>query len=310
MNSVDLAAGRASPSDPVETVATTVVVVALLGGAATEQCVNAIRQSGANYVVVDQSGGCFDASGRILKRGSGATSVPARRRLGLEVVTTPYVAFLEDTVLPDVTWLKAVAPVLSQPGVAGVGGPVRIADALKPACRALGLCEYGRFQPAWFMKLATGDRTPGGEAAVCALPGANFAFRTQDLRAAMPQAGDIMIDNEIFERLRDNGLLLAFAPAMAVTYAQRHDAGARLSTRYIHGRIYASRLRSSKLMTATKALMLPLVLFARSFREATPSMRRDVATMFWVAAQHIAWSAGEFVGAIFGAARGDLEHWN
>lgn len=293
----------------------TVVIVALLGGAALDRCMAAVSRLGIAFLVVDRMGHCLDSSGHDLGEGCGLASVPARRRCGAETVRTPFVAFLEDTVVPCATWVAAIVPVLEQHRVVGVGGPVSISHSLPSKYRALGLCEYGRFQEHRFQRLATTARTSGGQIGVSALPGANFAFRTRELLAAMPKPDDLMVDNEIFARLEHSGFQLAFEPAMSVVYSEPHPAGAALAARYNHGRIFASRILAGgslahRAKVALKSLALPFVLFSRSFREAPQKLRHAPMTMFWVAAQHAFWSAGEFAGAVFGAAPDGLERWS
>ena len=71
--------------------------------------------------------------------------------------------------------------------------------------------------------------------------------------------------------------------------------GARLKTRFDHGRIYGSS-QTRWASTAAKALLLPAVLTARTLRQPGRG-GLSASTLGWLALQHTAWAAGEFTGA-------------
>jgi hypothetical protein len=272
----------------------TVIIVALIGGEALDACLAAVRRQSRNCLAVHRDGAIVDAEGRTLGIAD-RLDVPAKRRSVVELVTTPLVALLEDTVVPGSGWADAIAAAFRQRQVVACGGPVLIAEGLPPQTRALTLSEYGRYH----------DRQPAGE--VAALPGCNFAFRREPLLEAMHGA-DGLVDLPVFGRLREAGGKLAWAPDMAVTFAHAFPEGARLKTRFDHGRIYASRNAGlfSRTVTAAKALFLPAVLTARSLRQAQST---SVSTLGWLLLQHSAWAAGEFAGALMGPSRKGLSQW-
>jgi hypothetical protein len=268
----------------------TVVVVALLGGQALDECVDVVRAQCANVLAVQRDGTITDAEGRTVGM-VGRSDIPAKRRGGVELAPTPLVALLEDTVLPARGWADAVTSALSQKGAVACGGPVRVAQGLPPQTRALTLSEYGRYN----------DRQSAGE--VSALPGCNFAFRRDALLEAMRKSGGL-VDLPVFGRLAENGGKLVWAPEMAVTFAHPYPDGARLKTRFDHGRIYGSS-QAHRASTAAKALVLPAVLTARTLKSGPG----DLPTLAWLALQHTAWAAGEFTGALLGASRKGLGQW-
>ena len=282
----------------------TVVLIPLVGGDALTRLERSIAALGVRHIVVDRCGGCIDGLGHVLKGGADRRAVPVRRRLGAEAANTPFVAFLEDTVVPAETWLDDLLSAFAPADVAAVGGPVMVAERLPARCRALGLTEYGKYHAKF----------GGSDGSVATLPGANFAFRTAPLLAAMPEPQDALIDNEVFNRLTSHGYRLAFAPSMAVEYAEPHGEGARLSTRFNHGRLYASgacrgRGVPFRAMFVLKSLALPFVLTARQLRQVSPALRTGLAVVAWVLAFNLWWSAGELVGAAAGGARGGLDQW-
>jgi hypothetical protein len=275
----------------------TIVVVALIGGKALEECVHAVRLQSASCLAVRHDGSIVDADGRPVGVAD-RLDIPAKRRSAVELATTPLVALVEDTVVPGSGWAHAVAKSCSRKDVVACGGPVIIAEDLPARTRALTLSEYGRYN----------ERHAAGE--VSALPGCNFAFRRDALLQAM-RGSDGLVDIEVFRRLKEYGGTIVWAPAMAVTFARAFPEGARLKTRFDHGRITASLTASGPLdrvMTAAKALLLPAVLTARTLRQTGTAEFRSIPTLGWLLLQHTAWAAGEFAGALTGRSRG-VSQW-
>lgn len=276
----------------------TIAIIALVEGAPLAACIEAARGQASHLLVVGRDGTVRDGAG-IEVGHSESRDVPARRRRAAELAQTPLIGFLEDTVVLASGWSKAAGAALVWNDVGGVGGPVSIDPRLPSASRALALTEYGRFSAA-----LTGT--------VDALPGCNFAFRREALLAALPPEG--LIDNEVFDRLAAAGQRLAWAAGMAVTYCVAHADGARLATRFGHGRLFAGRRLAkaglgAKLACAAKALVLPPVLLARTLHQAGAAELRSPATLARAALQHSAWAAGEFAGALFGPPPGGTAAW-
>lgn len=277
----------------------TVVIVALLGGDALVECVGAVRTLCNNILVVRRDGVILDAEGRTIGRAE-RLDIPAKRKSAVQLATTPLVALLEDTVVPDRGWAAAVESALGESGVVACGGPVRIAGGLPASSKALALTEYGAY--------SLGRPT---EAALM-LPGCNFAFHRKTLLEAMGPDGGL-VDQIVLERMRNQVGRLAWTPGMAVTFCHANEEGARLATRFNHGRIYASsgdRLGlGRRASAAAKALLLPAVLTMRSLRHAAQARQVSVPILGWAILQHTAWSAGEFVGATLGPSPTGLEQW-
>jgi hypothetical protein len=208
------------------------------------------------------------------------------------------VALIEDTVIPRSGWARAVAEACSRKDVVACGGPVIIADQLPAPTRALTLSEYGRYN----------DRVAAGE--ISALPGCNFAFRRDALLDAM-RGSDGLVDLPVFARLRELEGKLVWAPDAAVTFSHPYPNGARLRTRFDHGRIYASSKAGafSRAATAAKSFALPAVLTARVLKVAGLAQLRSLSTLGWLFLQHTAWAGGEFVGAVAGPSPKGLGEW-
>ena len=275
----------------------TIIVVALIAGEALDACLRTVRAQSANCLVVNRDGTVVDGDGRTVGIAD-RLDVPAKRRSAVELARTPLVALLEDTVVPVSGWVDAVVHGLNQDGVVACGGPVTIADDLPAQTRALSLSEYGRFN----------DRVPAGE--VSGLPGCNFAFKREALLEAMRGSAGL-VDLEVVRHLKENGGTIFWSPAMKVGFSRAFPEGARLLTRFDHGRITASlaaRGPLNRAMSAAKSLLLPAVLTARTVRQCGFAQLRSVPTLAWLVLQHSAWAAGELTGAVLGSPRG-VSQW-
>lgn len=261
-------------------------VIGLVGGAATEKCRAALDgQAGlgrAGVITIPQTGAVGD-------------TIPARRLRALDQTDGALLALIEDTTRVDPGWLAAVLDGFRDPGVGAVWGPVRIAPDLGARFRALGRMEYGRF-----------DRS-----AAIGLPGNCMTFRRSALLAALPPEPDAtragITEHQVAARMQAQGWTILFAPEAGVRYAAADRYGARLSTRFGHGRLYAatSPARHSpagRALGAAKALLLPAVLTLRALRPAVAAAppRLWLAEAPWIMLMALAWGLGELTGHLFG----------
>jgi len=276
----------------------TVIVVAVVGGDAFRACAEAVRSQASRLLLVSHDGEITDGDGKAVGAAE-QCNIPLKRMSGAQLAATPLVALIEDMVVPEPGWAEAIESALSDPSVLGCGGPVSLAGEVPASSKALALSEYGAFNKG----------RPAGEAT--ALPGCNFAFRRDALLEAMTE-GEGLVDQLVFERLLSRGKLI-WGPKMAVSFCHANDEGARLATRFQHGRIYASASSGRGLVrrgaAAGKALLLPPVLTMRSLRNKPPGDNFSAAAFGWLMLQSTAWAAGEFVGAIFGPSSKGLSQW-
>jgi hypothetical protein len=270
----------------------TVIIVELLGGKATKQCVQAVRSQTGNLLIVRRDGSTVDEEGRLVE-GPGVTGIPAKRRRAVELARSPLVALLEDIVVPSDGWAGAVCRSFHDSAAVACGGPVQIGAELPASSRALALSEYGTYGPC---RIA---------AEVPSLPGCNFAFRRPPLLRAM-SGTEGFVDGDVFHALREDGGRMVWAPEMSVTFSHPFPEGARLKTRFDHGRLYGSSSKS-RALSAAKAPLLPMVLTARAIgaRNSLPGL----STIGWLLLQQTAWAAGEFVGALAGLPKGGFARW-
>ncbi len=279
----------------------TVIIVALLGGEATDQCLDAVRPQTKNVLIVERDGTVVDLMRSVVGQ-SAVCSIPAKRREAVAAAQTRIVALIEDTVIPDAGWVAAIMWTLASSDVVACGGPVRVSSGLPPATRALALSEYGTFGE---------DVVAGGAPA---LPGCNFAFRRDALCQAMDGTHGL-VDRDVFRALTERGGKIMWATDMSVIFAHPFPDGARLRTRFDHGRLYASsgafRLTATRrAVAAAKALLLPLVLTFRSLSASGRAHQRSPTVIGWLLLQNMAWAAGEFAGALVGPPRDGFAKWN
>jgi hypothetical protein len=246
------------------------------------------------------SPGMLPAGAEVLVVDSGDT-VPGRRALGVRRSCGELVALLEDTVLPDPGWGHALVELhAAHPDAAAIGGTLRLGPALTPAATALALLDYGRF-------LRPGEVSARADA----LPGCNLSFKRAALERAGALAAPGLFEAELVPRLPGGARLES---ALAATLVAADPRGARLASRFQHGRLYAGRryLRAQWLRRLLHALLAPLLpaLFAARALAAARRAGAALPPSLWVplAAFSLAGSAGELVGYLRGPGRAE-ESW-
>lgn len=298
----------------------TVIVIPLLGGRALEACLRSLAPGRAECIVVlpatddrpPPSGASYTAIRCIRTERS---SVPLRRQIGVEAANGDIVALIEDTSVAAPGWCEAVCGAFDDPNVAGAGGPVDISRGLPGRFQALGCSEYGRFHPRRFPRLVTARSKSGGLKPARRLPGNNLAYRRTPLLDLLRRSDQGLFEIDVNEGLRAQGLDLVLQPAMSVSYAAIDLHGAKLSTRFQHGRLYAGRRSAggtwhARAAAIAKSLLLPPVLSGRALHNALYAIRpADLPKVApWILAMASAWAFGEAVGCLAGEGRG-RESW-
>ncbi|MDP9168991.1 MAG: glycosyltransferase family 2 protein [Acidobacteriota bacterium] len=225
------------------------------------------------------------------------TSVPAMRWSVIDSLETELIAAVEGRCVPAADWCATLVEAHREnPAVPAVGGP--IAPPLGGKAWELGLffSEYGHFAPP----LRTG---PTRE-----LSGANLSYKRDRL----------VLESDLLEGGRWETLLhlrwLARGNTFYMTQAEvRFENTMKLGTfmrqRFAYGRGYAAdRFERGRVLPrlayALSCFLLPALLTFRIGRSAvdkglgTPFLR----CLLWVVLFLTAWSAGEFVGYVVGAA--------
>jgi len=244
-------------------------------------------------------------------------SVPIARKKGVELATGDVVALLEDTSLPGPKWFKAVIDAFSDDVVA-LGGPVELSSNLTGHYLALGCGEYGRFHPVLYPQLVT-DNVDKAEKAlipVSRLPGNNLAYRRETVKTILAGSELGLIEAAVNETLQAAGHSLYLQPDMVVSYQAADVKGAKLKTRFNHGRLFAGNRVSglswsTRLSWFAKSALLPVVLTLRGWSNMRHAVRPVSwpSVMLWIVLMESSWSLGEAVGYLFGAGR-SLDAWS
>lgn len=279
----------------------TVVVVALMGGAALQSCLEALAQQNAgNIIVVGRS-----------KRAAweAKRAVPQLRLDAIIGAQTRLVAFVEDTCRPGPNWCDSVRKELNRPGVGAVSGPVTISRHLAPRYQALGLSEYGSYSPH---RTGLIEGAPSRDAD--AVPGLAFAVARDIVLPLVRDRPMGLIEHEMTRALVSSGRSVRLSATMSVNYDAAHLEGASLRTRFGHGRLYAAtrfhvRDRSRRIAYAATTPALPMLLTLRALTGSTPRSWPGLRTVLWLMLIHIAWAAGELVGYCTASAGNSLENW-
>ncbi|MEO8523283.1 MAG: hypothetical protein ABI460_01055 [Caldimonas sp.] len=289
----------------------TFVVIPLIGGAALERCIAALRGTPAPIMVVGRLGAGLEQSlrSRGLTTIESDAPVPRRRAIGAAAADTEWISFCEDSCVIGPTWYPSFETLLPLRESDAWSGPIEIDADLPPRCAALAALEYGEFGAGRWTRLAT---APGSAwRPVRRLAGLNLLYRAAALPTPAPPEG--LIETEVNERASAQGRPLAMHPGLAVTYSGADLSGASLASRHAHGRIYGGGLRArlpalSRALAVVKCAALPLVLTARGFAGLPSKHRGNIVTLAWLAGFAIAWSVGEATGLLLGRGT-SIEAW-
>lgn len=269
----------------------TVVVVSLVGGAALDACLGALTPQASRITVVGR--GAPDQTGSVLP-------VPVLRMAALRAAQSPYVAFIEDTAMPDANWAQGLRTALAGSDALAAAGPILISPRLSARGRALGLSEYARFQS-----------TETGRAS--ALPGLAFAVARGAALSVLGDPPEGLVEGDLFRRLVAAGRTVGASQA-TVVYTAEHEQGARLRTRFRHGRLFAGRrfprtFLARRLTYAAGALALPPIMVRRALQGRPPELSVGPGVFGWLCLMSLAWSAGEVVGYLTGDVGDAAESW-
>jgi len=298
----------------------TVIVIALLGGKGLAACLRrletVLEEDGVPVIVVHAfgaAGECIEDWRRDFPRigflDTDQEPVPLRRQRGAEACESTFVAFIEDTTWPVSGWQRAILAGFDDLEVGAVGGPIGISGALSARASALGVSDYGRFHPA-VLGLDSNVIRPTSH-----LPGNNLAYRRDLLLAALRQSTHGLIEAEVNDRLRRQGIRLVLHSGMAATYAGEDSYHCRLSARLQHGRLYGSgqsagQPLAKRLEFCAAACALPIVLTGRALSVAVRALplAKVPAVAIWIYLMATAWAIGEALGALDGEGQ-SLQSW-
>ena len=263
-----------------------VAVIELLGPEAAETCAADLGVEAEAAATV---------SVRVVSRSSGSDNVPQRRRRAADGAGVPVVLLIEDTTRLAPGWAAALCDAFTDPSVAAVCGPIEVAPSLAPRYRALGRLEYGRFD---------------GTGLEHHLPGNAFAVRLGDLQQTLGP-GEGIVEHDLERRLVTAGRKIRRIAALTAIYARPDPQGARLSTRFGHGRLYGAGRGGNPALGVLKAGLAMPVLSLRALRAARAAgpVRQWLPEVPWIVLMATAWALGELTGQIAGKGKSEGS-WN
>jgi len=242
---------------------------------------------------------CRAKAPRLPQRGSlqviedAGHTVPARRLAAMRAARSQWVVLLEDTTLPTADWFTTIPSLLADPEVGGFWGPIQLDVNLPAKFKALWAMEYGRYSTA-----AIGADT---------MPGNCMALRRAEALKVLDQDNPGIVEHVLAPRLSTAGWPVRFNAALTNVYARKDPHGARLSTRFAHGRLYGANLfgrdnRLANFKGAARAVLVPPVIGLRAARHLTKQLplSQTPSALIWVTLMSVAWGAGEFIGHLFG----------
>ena len=223
---------------------------------------------------------------RVVPRVGPDETVPERRLRALREAGADIVLMIEDTSVPDAAWLDGLERAFARDEVAMAWGPVAVDPAMPARFRALGRLEYGRFD---------------GRRRETTAPGNALALRCTAALAALAP-GEGIIEHELARAFQADGLKVVMERALGSVYACPDHHGARLATRFGHGRFFGSGRAGSRIGGALRAAAATPVLSARALRAAIAAgpARWWLPELPWIVIMAAAWSAGELTGQMLG----------
>lgn len=263
-----------------------VVVCSLNGADGVERVLQALRaQSVADQLEIvlvddgstDGTAAVGDRWGvRVVRHGTNR-GLGAARNSGLDVVSAPLVAFLDDDCEPEPEWAERLIAAYAGTTVAGIGGEVRVAapesyqgrylarhNPLVPL--ELDLASRSDVGYRFVRYLARNWRTaePAGRRRVYSLVGANMSFRTDALRAmggfdASMRFGSEDLDAAIRMRAEQGDDCLLYEPDVVVAHHFKGTLNDALRRSRAYGRGHANMLAKFPDMSPT-VYPLPVLL--------------------------------------------------
>lgn len=228
-----------------------------------------------------------------------ATLTPSLWRIGLVATQAAVVRVTIDAFVPEAGWRRALLEAVAD-GAVAVGGPMAADPGLRPSELALYLQRYRAWGP------------PLAERATDDVPGDHAGYTREALAETAELWREGFWERDVNRVLHRAGRLLRVAPGFAARYVGGEPAGRFFVHRWRHG-IQFGRARAAeqsagrRLLHAVLFVVPGMVFGARVVRESLAAghpTARVARALPWLAAFVLAWSAGEWVGALAGLAGG------
>jgi hypothetical protein len=252
-------------------------------------------------VIVADSGGddvqavTADYPQVVLLRFPPGVSLPRLLGAGIKRSTGAIIAITDSTCPPSAGWVERVLEEHRSPH-AVIGGAVEINGHAGLVDLAAYFCEYGQFMP------------PLAHGVANELPGNNLSFKRWAIARAQEYVGEEFWKSLWCRKLQEERMELVSAPSMVVQYRKSFRLFPFTVRRFHHGRCFAGMRvarasRPARWVYAAGSILLPVVLFLRTFR-AIASKRRFLSKFLLSLPVSVlaitSWSVGEFFGYLAG----------
>jgi len=289
----------------------TIVVIEIAGGEVLERCLNRLQQFDlACVVVLREKNSQLQTQFNTVLFDVLDKPVPLRRKRGVALATGDLVILIEDTTIPDATLLEGLAIAFKEDECLAASGPITIGQNLSGRYQALACTEYGRYHSTMLFGKDQQQRIY-----VDRLPGNFICYRRNVLNLLLEEHEEGLVEGVVNHQLLSRGANMVMVQKLSTTYCGQDTWGARFSTRFHHGWIYAGSVTEGKgigvrIIQSLKSLLLPLVLSLRTIRSMSGmrEINRPVYVALWICVLELFWSMGEFVGSLFGKPE-TMEHW-
>lgn len=270
-----------------------VVVVRLVGGAAVEAALDALRTDAGvdadlEVLVSQEAGGPpfripEGLSVRIveLPPGSGPGALRAR---GIHESRGRLVALTEDHCCVEPGWCAAVRRA-HQEGPRVVGGPIHADVGITGNDLAFFLLAYGRY-----LSPAAGR--------IASLSDVNVTYRRETLDSVANTWHDVYVETDVHAELARLGVYLHLEPGVAVTQQRKVDMPSVLREQVVHGTEYG-RGRGSRVAAPVRfaligaTFVLPALSVLRSVRQGKPLGSRVLGAVPGLVRMAMSWASGE-----------------
>lgn len=294
--------GAGTPRGPVAAPRIGVAVIELIGGEALRRCIASAGGPGQDSEVVVALRDVSDTLPARTIPAAGGTIPLRRRRAAIELAKEPdlgVAVLVEDSTVLCPDWRQAVAASFAGAATEAVWGPVEVSRELPARYRALGRLEYGRFD--------------GSNAGLAAIPGNLIVLKASALHDCLADQPEGLVEGRL--PMSGDPARCAFSIGLRASYSARDEHGARLATRFGHGRVYGASDSgglgpAGRLLRALRAVAGAGFLAARALAAArrAAGVSGAAAEAPWIAAMSLVWAAGEATGAMLGTGR-SMESW-
>jgi GT2 family glycosyltransferase len=218
------------------------------------------------------------------------------KAVGIRAAQGEIIALTQAHCIPQDNWLQMHRMAHRRLESSAIGGAVIIHLQATIAERVGFLCEYGKFN----IKRSAGPAS--------FLASSNVSYKRRDLLEAMD---DDYWETDIQRKLCQSGRGLWYLPDVTVIHHRKCTASRFLLEKFNYSRYFAARRFQHKgraFLYAIGCVLLPVIVLTRlliTFYENGKLYTEFMICIPYVIAISIAWTAGEFVGYIFGSGNSD-----